>query len=152
MADPMYRRIADDLREQIESGDLEPGQQLRTEFELRDHYKASRNTVRDAINNYSANVQACHGQLTCVTSLDRRVAATLNTSAGQLGAIPIPSRATAADAALAAAVSHTASIFARLGTATSVSQYNAILSSAGLRQAVDQINQAYTNLGNALGA
>ena len=50
MADPMYRRIADDLREQIESGDLEPGQQLRTEFELRDHYKASRNTVRDAIN------------------------------------------------------------------------------------------------------
>jgi GntR family transcriptional regulator len=46
----MYRRIADDLREQIESGELEPGQQLRTEFELRDHYKASRNTVRDAIN------------------------------------------------------------------------------------------------------
>ena len=49
MADPMYRRIADDLREQIESGELEPGQQLRTEFELREHYKASRNTVRDAI-------------------------------------------------------------------------------------------------------
>ncbi len=49
MADPMYRQIADDLRGQIESGDLEPGQQLRTEFELRDHYEASRNTVRDAI-------------------------------------------------------------------------------------------------------
>jgi GntR family transcriptional regulator len=49
MADPMYRQIADDLRGQIESGDLEPGQQLRTELELREHYKASRNTVRDAI-------------------------------------------------------------------------------------------------------
>lgn len=49
MADPMYRQIADDLRGQIESGDLEPGQQLRTELELRDHYEASRNTVRDAI-------------------------------------------------------------------------------------------------------
>ena len=49
MADPMYRRIAEDLREQIESGELEPGQQLRTEIELREHYEASRNTVRDAI-------------------------------------------------------------------------------------------------------
>ena len=49
MANPMYRQIAEDLREQIESGLLEPGQQLRTEIELRDHYGASRNTVRDAI-------------------------------------------------------------------------------------------------------
>jgi GntR family transcriptional regulator len=45
----MYRRIAEDLRTQIESGVLEPGQQLRTELELREHYEASRNTVRDAI-------------------------------------------------------------------------------------------------------
>lgn len=49
MANPMYRQIAEDLRAQIESGRLEPGQQLRTELELRDHYGASRNTVRDAI-------------------------------------------------------------------------------------------------------
>src|SRR5579863_2961579 len=49
MANPMYRQIAEDLREQIESGDLEPGQQLRTELELREAYNASRNTVRDAI-------------------------------------------------------------------------------------------------------
>ncbi len=49
MANPMYRQIAEDLRSQIESGELEPGQQLRTELELRDHYGASRNTVRDAI-------------------------------------------------------------------------------------------------------
>lgn len=50
MADPMYRQIADDLRAQIEAGALAPGQQLPTEFELREHYQASRNTVRDAIN------------------------------------------------------------------------------------------------------
>ena len=49
MASPMYRQIAEDLREQIESGALRPGQQLRTEIELRDRYAASRNTVRDAI-------------------------------------------------------------------------------------------------------
>jgi GntR family transcriptional regulator len=49
MATPMYRQIAEDLREQIETGKLKPGQQLRTELELREHYGASRNTVRDAI-------------------------------------------------------------------------------------------------------
>src|SRR5580698_8487949 len=49
MSNPMYRQIAEDLRAQIESGGLRPGQQLRTEIELRERYKASRNTVRDAI-------------------------------------------------------------------------------------------------------
>jgi GntR family transcriptional regulator len=49
MSNPMYRQIAEELREQIESGALESGQQLRTELELREHYGASRNTVRDAI-------------------------------------------------------------------------------------------------------
>ena len=49
MANPMYRQIAEDLRAQIESGQLKPGQQLRTEIELREQYNASRNTVRDAI-------------------------------------------------------------------------------------------------------
>jgi DNA-binding GntR family transcriptional regulator len=49
VANPMYRQIAEDLREQIEAGGLQPGQQLGTEVELRDHYNASRNTIRDAI-------------------------------------------------------------------------------------------------------
>jgi len=49
MTNPRYRQIAEDLREQIESSTLRPGQQLRTEIELREHYGASRNTIRDAI-------------------------------------------------------------------------------------------------------
>jgi GntR family transcriptional regulator len=49
MADPMYRMIADDLRQQIETRQLAPGSQLLTELELREKYNASRNTVRDAI-------------------------------------------------------------------------------------------------------
>ena len=49
MVDPMYRQIAEDLRRQIEDGELLPGDQLRTELELREKYNASRNTVRDAI-------------------------------------------------------------------------------------------------------
>lgn len=49
MVDPMYRQIAEDLRRQIEDGELRPGAQLRTELELREKYNASRNTIRDAI-------------------------------------------------------------------------------------------------------
>ena len=49
MANPMYRQIAEDLRAQIESGELAAGSQLPTELDLRERYSASRNTVRDAI-------------------------------------------------------------------------------------------------------
>jgi GntR family transcriptional regulator len=45
----MYRKIAEDLRAQIESGQLAQGGQLPTELELRETYEASRNTVRDAV-------------------------------------------------------------------------------------------------------
>jgi GntR family transcriptional regulator len=48
--DPMWRRIAEDLRRKIESGELgSDGQALPSELELRDQYDASRNTVRDAV-------------------------------------------------------------------------------------------------------
>ncbi len=45
----MYQQIADELRGQIESGELPQGSQLPTELELGDKHKASRNTIRDAI-------------------------------------------------------------------------------------------------------
>jgi Domain of unknown function (DUF4389) len=110
------------------------------------------NPVRNAINDYPADVKACNNNFGCVTRLDRSVAATLDTFAGQLRAIPMPSRATAANAALVAAVSDTASIFARLGAATTPQQYISEAQSSGAQQSVDRINQAYTNLGTALGS
>ncbi len=113
--------------------------------------QADAKPAADAIDNFSANVKACNGQLSCVTRLDRQVAATLSTFARQLRSIAMPSaKASSQDAALAASVSRAASIFARLGAATSPSQYIAIAKSAGLQQPVDQINQDYANLSNDL--
>jgi hypothetical protein len=107
--------------------------------------------VSSAINDYSAGATACHGELSCITSLDRRVATTLDTFAGQLRAIPMPAgQASSADATLAASVSRTASIFARLGAVTSASQYVSLAGSENLQQSVDPVNQDYTNLGDAL--
>ncbi|MFF9406136.1 GntR family transcriptional regulator [Streptomyces anandii] len=45
----MYQQIADALREQITSGDLEPDAKLPTEAELRERYAVSRETVRKAL-------------------------------------------------------------------------------------------------------
>jgi GntR family transcriptional regulator len=49
VADSPYRRIADDLRAQIESGQLAPDSQLPPEEQPGKLFKASRNTIRDAI-------------------------------------------------------------------------------------------------------
>lgn len=47
--DPLYRQIADDLRQQIASGRLKPGSPLPSEEKLKDKFAASRNTIRDAV-------------------------------------------------------------------------------------------------------
>ncbi len=49
MAHPKYQQIADQLRAQISSGALAPGQRLPSEPDLAAQYDASRNTVRLAI-------------------------------------------------------------------------------------------------------
>lgn len=50
MTEPMWRRIAEDLRRKIENGELgRDGMPLPSELKLRDLYDASRNTIRDAV-------------------------------------------------------------------------------------------------------
>lgn len=46
---PLYRRISEQIRERITSGELAPGSKLPTEPELMDQFQASRNTVRLAL-------------------------------------------------------------------------------------------------------
>jgi hypothetical protein len=109
--------------------------------------------VNTAINNYPAKVKACNGSLSCVTSLDRSMADTLNTFAGQVRGIAMPSAETSTTAAtLASSASDAASIFASLGAATSASQYQSIgnAQEANLRQSLSQMYTAYNDLGNQL--
>jgi len=50
MPGPMWRQIAEDLRNKIESGEIGGGSSaLPTELELQEQYNASRNTIRDAV-------------------------------------------------------------------------------------------------------
>ncbi|MGH3835038.1 MAG: GntR family transcriptional regulator [Pseudonocardiaceae bacterium] len=47
---PLYQQLAALLRDQVHSGELAPGAQLPTEADLAALYRASRNTVRGALN------------------------------------------------------------------------------------------------------
>ena len=87
MADPLYRRIADDLRAQIKTGQLEPGSQLPPEEKLGELFKASRNTIRDAIK-FLINlglVETRAGQGTFVVDLPDPLVTTLTTKEPGLG-------------------------------------------------------------------
>jgi len=46
---PMYRQIADTLRERVQRGELKPGDALPTESALQDEFAVSRVTVRQAL-------------------------------------------------------------------------------------------------------
>ena len=55
MAGAKYRQIADNLREQISSGTLRPGEQLPPEPRLAESFDASRSTIRLAIGMLATN-------------------------------------------------------------------------------------------------
>jgi GntR family mannosyl-D-glycerate transport/metabolism transcriptional repressor len=59
-----YRRIADDLRQQITSGDLATGQRVPSEAELMRRYGVSRGTARQGLALLEATglVRAVHGR------------------------------------------------------------------------------------------
>jgi Domain of unknown function (DUF4389) len=106
--------------------------------------------VRDALDGYPTALQACSQKVDCFTRLDRNLATTLKGFAGQLRGISMPSQATAANAKLITSVSNTAAIFARLGTATSATQYDDIAQSSGLQDAANQMDTDLDDLATTL--
>src|SRR5262249_8787812 len=46
---PMYQQLAAEIRDQIQTGELKPGEQLPTEAKFAERYDVSRNTIRLAI-------------------------------------------------------------------------------------------------------
>ncbi len=103
-----------------------------------------------ALAGYQSDLKACPEELACLTRVDRMIATTLSTYASQLRTISMPSQATAASARLITAVSGAAAVFARLGSATSVDQYESIARSPGAQQAGNRVDTAYGNLVSTL--
>jgi hypothetical protein len=118
---------------------------------------AAHSTLLGQLSGLSQQISACQNQsaptaaLSCVTKLDTEAAGDLGTFANRVKSTPVPPSAAAAAAGLAAAAGQLQSAFQRLGTATSVAQYEQIDSSS-VAPKVTQFNAAYLRVGRALGA
>ena len=118
---------------------------------------AAHSTLLGQLSGLSQQISACQNQsaptaaLSCVTKLDQKAAGDLGTFADRVKSTPVPPSAAAAAAQLAAAAGQLQSAFQRLGTATSVAQYEQIDSSS-VAPKVTQFNDAYLRVGRALGA
>jgi Domain of unknown function (DUF4389) len=118
---------------------------------------AAHSTLLGQLSGLSQQISACQNQsaptaaLSCVTKLDQKAAGDLGTFADRVKSTPVPPSAAAASAQLAAAAGQLQSAFQRLGTATSVAQYEQIDSSS-VAPKVTQFNDAYLRVGRALGA
>jgi hypothetical protein len=106
--------------------------------------------ARSELASYPSDVTACHGDLACVTGLDRTMATGFSTLASQLEVISVPSQATAANARLITASSNVAAACARLGSVTSASQYARMGSSFSVEQAGEQFDVDYNYLMSTL--
>jgi GntR family transcriptional regulator len=118
MAQPMYQTIADDLKKQIESGVLAPGQQLPTEILLRDKYSASRNTIRDAIKRLTSLglVETRPGSGTYVTKRIDPFVTVLSPERGNLGRSEDPEADGSVDPTAASYLSEVSKVRRRANT------------------------------------
>jgi hypothetical protein len=95
---------------------------------------------------FQSEVAACNQQLTCVTKLDRGAGQALETFGTSVSAAGVPAPA-AADASTLANESNLAGrALVQLGSATSVAQYQTILSSSNLQQDLQQVSIDYFKL------
>jgi Domain of unknown function (DUF4389) len=118
---------------------------------------AAHSVLLGQLNGLSQQISACQNStapsaaLNCVTKFDRRAAVDIGSFANTVRSVPVPPSAATAAAQLTAAAGQLQSAFHRLGSATSVAQYEQI-DSGTVAPNVTRFNDAYVSLGRALGA
>jgi Domain of unknown function (DUF4389) len=98
------------------------------------------------IDSFPSAVNACNGQLTCVTAQDRKLGAALQTFVGTLKSITFSSSASAAATTLISDTNTAAQDLIELGGATSVSQYQSLVASGHVQQVLDNLSTDYNTL------
>jgi hypothetical protein len=113
--------------------------------------QASYRTLNGTLSTFQAKSTACGPNLQCVTAVDRQAGQAFAAFGTSVGHTDMPDTATTKAASQLASASLAAGhLFQRLGSATSVAQYEAIVSSSNIQQVVGQVGLDYQNLGNQL--
>jgi hypothetical protein len=117
---------------------------------------AAGNTLDGNLTSFATKASACStssNQLHCVQSLDLQLSRDFDGYAATIQSTAMPNGSTSADASqLSSAATKAGQIFQRLGTATSVAQYQSLAASSDIQQAVDQVVLDSRSLGAALNA
>lgn len=117
---------------------------------------AAGNTLDGNLTSFATKASACStssNQLHCVQSLDLQLSRDFDGYAATIQSTPMPNGSTSADASqLSSVATKAGQIFQRLGTATSVAQYQSLAASSDIQQAVDQVVLDSRSLGAALNA
>jgi hypothetical protein len=108
--------------------------------------------VNTAEESASTATQGCGQNLACVTSIDAGLAGVYRTFASQVASIPMPDAADSATAAtIASDASNLAGVYAKLGQATTASQYLSIVNSSDVQGHVSALSTDFGTLRTALG-
>jgi hypothetical protein len=110
------------------------------------------NVVGTTLSSFPAKVSACGQQLTCVTQLDRGAGHALEAFANSVRAAGVSGSAAADASTLASDATNAGHALLQLGSATSVGQYQSVVSSSNLQQDLQQVGADYLKLIRELGA
>jgi hypothetical protein len=105
-----------------------------------------------SIQTFPSAVQACNGQLSCVTALDRKLGTSLGTFAGTINSIGLSGAASSAATRVVSDSNAAAQDLGQLGAATSVSEYQSTAANGHLQQDLNNLSADYTTLTKDLGA
>ena len=111
---------------------------------------ASYSTLTNQLTSWESAVQACEGNLTCVTGQDAKAAGYFTTFDNQLTATAMPSNSVAAASRLDQVGDSSAQAFTQLSKVTTASQYQSVVTSTHLQATLNNFDSDYTALVNAL--
>jgi Domain of unknown function (DUF4389) len=111
---------------------------------------ASYDTLTKNLTSWESAVQACDGNLTCVTGQDAKAAGFFTTFDNQLTATAMPSNSVAAANRLDQVGNSSAQAFTQLSKVTTASQYQSVVTSTNLQTTLNNFDTDYTALVNAL--
>jgi hypothetical protein len=111
---------------------------------------ASYDTLTNNLTSWQSAIQACDGNLTCVTGQDAKAAGFFTTFDNQLTATAMPSNSVAAASRLDQVGNSSAQAFTQLSRVTTASQYQSVVTSTNLQATLNNFDTDYTALVNAL--
>jgi hypothetical protein len=115
--------------------------------------QASYTKLNGTLSSFQAKSFACHGDLQCVTTLDRQASRAFDTFGTSVRSTAMPNAAsTSAANQLAAASLQAGRLLQRLGKATTAAQYEAIVNSSNVQRILAQVDLDYQHLGTELNA